>query len=100
MTDLPEVTATEKTIEAAEAATLFRRTPLGDVVRNPERIPHMINLMLAAWVLYPDMRMGQLLMNAARFGGHGPNDIWNVEEEVFAQGLLRLIKEGNENAGS
>jgi len=79
-------------------AELFSRNPGGFPFRNPDRIPHMINLMYAAWCLPDnrDLRMGQLLMNAAKMGGHGPNDIWNVEEEVFAQGFLALLKQGIE----
>ena len=80
------------------AAELFKRSPSGVSFRNPDRIPHMVNLMYAAWCLPEnrDLRMGQLLMNAARMGGHGPNDIWNVEEEVFAKGFLVLINAGKD----
>lgn len=80
--------------------TLFKRRPGENPFRNPARIPKMIDLMYAAWCLPEnrDQRMGQLLMNAASFGGHGPNDIWNVEEEVFAKGFLVMIKAGQENA--
>ena len=65
-----------------------------DGQRNPERISHMINLALAAWAQqgYTDMRFGQLLMNAARLGGWGPNDIWNCEDEIFAQGFLKMLE--------
>lgn len=77
---------------------LFKRRPGEIPYRNPERIAHMVHLLYAAWAVNPDMRMGQVLMNAARFGGHGPNDIWNVEEEIFAKGLLEMIKDDdNEN---
>ena len=86
--DMSEVAVNDPT------GTIFNRRP-GEVPhRNPDRIPHMINLLYAAWCISPDMRMGQLLMNAARHGGWGPNDIWNVEEEVFAKGFLEMIKEG------
>ncbi len=75
---------------------LFARTPGEIPYRNPERILHMCNLLYAAWCMEPDMRMGQLLMNAAKRGGGVTGDIWNVEEEVFAQGLLHMIKEDEE----
>lgn len=77
---------------------LFTFSPGENPFRNPKRIPEMINLMYAAWCLPEnrDQRMGQLLMNAARLGGHGPNDIWNVEEAVFAKGFLAMVKLGQE----
>lgn len=78
---------------AKDSPHLFTRTPGEMPYRNPERILHMCNLLYAAWCMAPDSRMGQLLMNAARHGGWGPNDIWNAEEEVFAKGLLAMIKE-------
>ena len=68
--------------------------------RNPARIPHMVNLMTAVWAVEgnTDMRMGQLLMNAARMGGWANDDIWNCEDEIFAQGFLRLLKTDMEDA--
>ena len=47
--------------------------------RNPARIPHMINLLHLIWAQEgnTDMRMGQLLMNAARLGSWASDDIWN-----------------------
>ncbi len=62
--------------------------------RNPARIPHMINLMHICWAQEDgiDSRMGQLLMNAARLGGWTSDDIWNCEDEIFAQGFLKMLK--------
>lgn len=62
--------------------------------RNPARISPMLNLMLAVWAVEgnTDMRMGQLLMNAARLGGWANDDIWNCEEEIFAAGLLKMLQ--------
>ena len=61
--------------------------------RNPARIPHMINLLHMIWAQEgnTDMRMGQLLMNAARLGGWASDDIWNCEDEIFAQGFLKML---------
>ncbi len=62
--------------------------------RNPARISHMVNLMMAVWAVEgnTDMRMGQLLMNAARHGGWANDDIWNCEDEIFAQGFLKMLQ--------
>lgn len=86
-------TATEIALEKPPVENLFIRVPHMVPYRNPARIPHMINLLHAAWAQpdMTDMRMGQIVMNAARLGGWGPNDIFNAEDEVFAQGFLRLL---------
>ncbi len=68
--------------------------------RNPARIPHMINLLHMIWAQEgnTDMRMGQLLMNAARLGGWASDDIWNCEDEIFAQGFLKMLHMDMEEA--
>lgn len=73
--------------------TLFERRPGETPYRNPDRIRHMCNLLYAAWCMQPDTRMGQLIMNAAIRGGGRGSSLFNTEEEVFAQGLLHMIKE-------
>ena len=62
--------------------------------RNPARISYMIQLMLAVWAQEDntDMRMGQLLINAARFGGWSNDDIFHCEDEFFAKGFLEMLK--------
>lgn len=67
--------------------------------RNPARIPHLINLLHMVWAQNPDMRMGQLLTNAAGLGGNATSNIFNTEEEIFAKGFLLMIKEGNDAEG-
>jgi len=61
--------------------------------RNPARVPHMTNLLHMVWAQEEntDMRVGQLLMNAARLGGWASDDIWNCEDEIFAQGFLKML---------
>lgn len=80
---------------------LFRKNH-GDVpCRNPARISHMINLIFAAWAQEgkTDQRIGQLLINAARLGGWTSDDLWNCEDEIFARGLLKMLKDDMEEAG-
>lgn len=62
--------------------------------RNPARIPHMLRLAQAVWAVEgnTDMRMGQLLINAARHGGWTSDDIWNCEDEIFAAGFLKMLQ--------
>ena len=74
---------------------LFARRPHTVPYRNPARIPHMIRLMQAVWALESatDMRMGQLLITAARYGGwRGGDDLWNCEDEIFAAGFIKMLK--------
>ncbi len=84
----------------APAGDLFNKKHGQVPCRNPARIPHMLNLMLAVWAVEgtTDMRMGQLLMNAARRGGWASDDIWNCEDEIFAQGFLKMLKSDIEEA--
>lgn len=82
-------------IEVIEASPpvrddLFNREPDGS--RNPARIPHLINLMHIVWAQNPDMRMGQILTNAAGLGGNATPNIFNTEDEIFAKGLLLTFK--------
>lgn len=67
--------------------------------RNPARIPQMLQLMQAVWAIEgnTDMRMGQLLMNAARMGGWPNDDIWNCEEEIFAAGFIKMLQSDMED---
>ena len=68
--------------------------------RNPARILHMINLLHIIWAqeANTDMRMGQLLTNAARLGGWASDDIWNCEDEIFAAGFIKMLQMGIEEA--
>lgn len=82
-------------IEVIEASPpvrddLFERGPDGS--RNPARIPHLINLMHIVWAQNPDLRMGQLLTNAAGLGGNATSNIFNTEDEILAKGLLLTFK--------
>lgn len=79
---------------AAPKGDLFAKKHGEVPCRNPARIPHMVNMALAVWAVEgnTDYRFGQLLMNAARLGGWAGDDIWNCEDEIFAQGFLKMLK--------
>ncbi len=74
---------------------IFKRIAGATPYRKPERIPHMVNLLLAVWAQegMTDQRMGQLLVNAARLGGWSANDIFNCEDEIFAKGFLEMLQD-------
>lgn len=72
-----------------------RKNVEGEPHRNPARIPHMIQLMHAVWAIEgsTEMRMGQLLTTAARMGGWSSDDIFHCEDEIFAAGFIKMLKE-------
>ena len=95
--------------ETVAAAVYETTEPTGDLFvkrqgevpcRNPARIPHMINLVHILWAVEgsTDMRLGQLLMTAARLGGWSNDDIWNCEDEVVAAGLVKMYQMDIEEA--
>ena len=87
-----EPTAVYETTEPTTGDLFVKRQ--GEVpCRNPARIPHMINLLHIIWAQEgnTDMRMGQLLMNAARLGGWANDDIWNCEDKIFAAGFINML---------
>ena len=93
-----ELTAVYETTEPAGDLFVKRH---GEVpCRNPARIPQMLQLMQAVWAIEgnTDMRMGQLLVNAARLGGWAHDDIWNCEEEIFAAGFVKMLQMDIEEA--
>ncbi len=88
-------------IETVEpTGDLFVKRPGEVPCRNPSRIPHMITLLHLIWAQEGniDMRMGQLLMTAARLGGWANDDIWNCEDEIFAAGLVKMYQMDIEEA--
>lgn len=72
-------------------------------MRDPKRIPKIINQLTALWASSPDMRLGQLILNAAKYDykyyRHGDtpkemefNDIYNVEDEELIKRICEYMK--------
>jgi hypothetical protein len=73
-------------------------------MRDPNRIPQMLQLLGAAWMANPDMRLTQLVQNAASAGGWTPRsqpcicgkdgwhnqDPFHVEDDTTTAGLVQL----------
>lgn len=55
-------------------------------MRDPDRIPALLTALVDAWHRYPDLRLGQLIINACPPMG----DPFNVEDDVMLAGLQRL----------
>jgi hypothetical protein len=61
------------------------------VSRDPDRIPRVLELLEEVWRLYPDQRLGQILLNACRdVAGKAWPDVWNVEEPELMKGLEQM----------
>ena len=73
-------------------------------MRDPNRIPQMLQLLGQAWMANPDMRLTQLVGNAASIGGFTGGmrdcacgkdsvvccDPYHVEDETTTAGLVQL----------
>lgn len=61
-------------------------------MRDPNRIPEMINLLFQAWIASPDMRLTQLVSSAATLGGWKQHDPFHCEDDKTLAGLTRLVE--------
>jgi hypothetical protein len=64
-------------------------------VRDPARIDRILELLREVWKQNPDMRLGQLLVNAIRPSQPCPQ-IFGPEDEVTERGLQQFLKTGHE----
>lgn len=56
-------------------------------MRNPTRITPLLARLADAWRKAPDMRLGQLLINA-----HGGEDLWFPEDKELVEEVERFVK--------
>lgn len=67
--------------------------PLGSCIvrgvkmRDPNRIPEVLDLIEQLWEKYPDWRLGQLLVNVS-----DTNDVFYVEDDRVVKGLVNYLK--------
>lgn len=59
---------------------------MGKEPRSAERIEPMLDKLREAWQLYPDMRLGQLIVACA-----GTDHIFGIEDDVLSIGLQQYI---------
>ena len=57
-------------------------------MRPVERIPEVLSSLKKVWEKYPDMRLGQLLMNIARLAGPEQN-LFYIEDDELLKRLSR-----------
>jgi hypothetical protein len=60
-------------------------------MRDPKRIEPIIQLLWDVWERTPDLRLGQIIVNAAR-PNEGCPQILHVEDDKIARGLEEMLK--------
>jgi uncharacterized protein YihD (DUF1040 family) len=62
-------------------------------VRDPNRIPVMMELLKTLWTRHPDLRLGQILVNA-RDTDHNvfDGDIFYTDDATIERGLRQLLR--------
>ena len=58
-------------------------------MRDPERIPRVLDLLEKAWQEVPDWRLGQLIENIAR--DMGQNDAFYMEDDDLQKELRKRL---------
>ncbi len=62
-------------------------------MRNPERIPDVIEALRKLWEKSPDLRLGQLIAGV-QWGVQLPSDLFNVEDDVLINKLYETHAPG------
>lgn len=63
-------------------------------MRDPARIDQVLAVIREVWLQFPDERLGQLLVNAARVGD--PVDLFSVEDSILSrkvEGYPKRVRE-------
>lgn len=61
-------------------------------MRDPARIDEMVELLRQVWHLEPDLRLGQLVYNAARMRDVELQDVFSIEDASLRKGLARYLQ--------
>ena len=61
-------------------------------MRNPKRIEPLLNLIKKIWEKQPDLRLTQLLSNAALSSGEwSDNDLYHLEDDKLYKALMLYL---------
>lgn len=67
-------------------------------MRDPKRIDKVLEEIKAVWIKVPDMRLGQILVNAISLYKENKADMFNIEDEVLIDAIRHIdILLGTEN---
>lgn len=61
-------------------------------MRDPGRIDEMLELVREIWLIEPDLRLGQLVFNAARMREPDLSDVFSIEDGTLRKGLVRYLQ--------
>ena len=61
-------------------------------MRDPNRLPKVLEAVAAIWRLHPDWRLGQLVANIAAWS---EQDVWDVEEDLLMQEIHRHLNQAD-----
>lgn len=60
-------------------------------MRDPNRIPEMLQNLQRLWEMCPDLRLGQLISNCQHYGNQN-TDVFNIEDDDLMVGLAKLLQ--------
>ena len=69
-------------------------------MRDPARIDEVLELLREVWTLEPDLRLGQLIFNAARIRDPELSDVFSIEDGSLRKGLIRYREQLHANKNS
>lgn len=61
-------------------------------MRDPKRIPVLLEKLRTIWEAYPDLRLGQIVENAKSASKGNKIDTFSVEDDLLEEGLDWLTK--------
>lgn len=59
-------------------------------MRDPKRIPEILNQIQQAWATFPDLRLGQLIINVATKNHKDP---YYIEDEELVERMRDFVRE-------
>lgn len=62
-------------------------------MRDPARIDQVLALLEEVWRKDPDLRLGQLIYNAARLREPQLFDVFSIEDSMLQEGLIRYLEQ-------
>jgi uncharacterized protein YihD (DUF1040 family) len=62
-------------------------------MRDPASIDEVLELLREVWTLEPDLRLGQLIYNAARIREPGLSDVFSIEDSSLYKGLVLYLEQ-------
>jgi hypothetical protein len=67
-------------------------------MRDPNRIPLVLQEIERLWRLHPDWRLGQVICNLAAWADPTQNIVWDVEDDVLMAEAQRHLEQFGERA--